>query len=258
MKTSGIYSCAPLLRPGLLLLLTIGIVVGSVFTWQAGRIAVKAHLSQWLLQNAWERSLASGVPLQPWSKFDSYPVARLFTDKQSHESIVLAGNSGQALAFGPTMILPSSEKGVSLGNAGVDKPAIPEERNDHGANGLIAIAGHRDTHLSFLEHTSAGQQIGIETINGMKRLFTVVEKKIVDTNHEQLMIDPAQPGLLLVTCYPFNATVPGGPLRLIVYASPLERSKSKEIQRIQTVKTTVKQESAGMSTGMHAGDHTNS
>ena len=240
------------------MLLTIGIIAGSVFTWQAGRIAVKAHLSQWLLQNAWERSLASGTPMTPWSKFDSYPVARLFTDKQSHESIVLAGNSGQALAFGPTMILPSSKKGVSLANAGVARPAIPQERNDNGSDGLIAIAGHRDTHLNFLEHTSAGQQIGIETINGVKRLFTVVEKKIVDTNHEQLMIDPTQPGLLLVTCYPFNATVPGGPLRLIVYASPLERSKSKEIHRIQAVKTTVKQETAGMSKGVHARDHTNS
>ena len=162
------------------------------------------------------------------------------------------------MAFGPTMILPSSKKVVSLDNAGFAKPSVPGYRNENSAGGLIAIAGHRDTHLSFLEHTSAGQQIGIETINGVKRLFTVVEKKIVDTNHEQLMIDPAQPGLLLVTCYPFNATVPGGPLRLIVYASPLERSKSKEIHRIQAVKTPVKQETAGMSKGMHARDHTNS
>jgi len=249
MKTSGINSCTPILRPGLLLLLTIGIVAGSVFTWQAGRIAVKAHLSQWLLQNAWERSLASGMPLQPWSNFDSFPVARLYTDKQSHESIVLAGNSGQALAFGPTMILPSTEKAVSLANTVINSPMASGKRNNNQGTGLIAIAGHRDTHLSFLEHTDTGQQIGIETINGIKRLYTVVEKKIVNTQHEQLMIDPAQPGLLLVTCYPFNATVPGGPLRLLVYASPLERDRGyiidspepKTEHRIQAHKTTVKQ-----------------
>ena len=33
-------------------------------------------------------------------------------------------------------------------------------------------------------------------------------------------LDAAQPRLTLVTCYPFDAVVPGGPLRLVVTADP--------------------------------------
>lgn len=236
-KSKHLNSSNPGLRPGLLLLLTIGILTGSVFTWQAGSIAVKAHLSQWLLQAAWQKSLASGVPLQPWPSFDSHPVARLYTDTQRNASIVLDGSSGQALAFGPTLLLPSTHNSApftaqlpmlteksSSPKRNMAKDSVASNRLTLSADGLIAIAGHRDTHMRFLEHTSTGQQIGIETLDGHKRLFSVVERQIIDTSQEQLMIDPMRPGLLLVTCYPFNATLPGGPLRLIVYASPLENA----------------------------------
>jgi sortase A len=47
-----------------------------------------------------------------------------------------------------------------------------------------------------------------------------VGARVVDSEREQLPI-MAGAGLLLVTCYPFNAVDAGGPLRFLVYAEPL-------------------------------------
>ena len=45
---------------------------------------------------------------------------------------------------------------------------------------------------------------------------------IVDRKEARLSLADDAPRLTLVTCYPFNAVVPGGPFRYLVFAEAVE------------------------------------
>ena len=51
--------------------------------------------------------------------------------------------------------------------------------------------------------------------------FAVVDVRVVDSRRVRIMLDADVPRLTLVTCYPFDAIVPGGPLRWVVTADRL-------------------------------------
>ena len=82
----------------------------------------------------------------------------------------------------------------------------------------IAIGGHRDTHLAFLEHLPVGATINLENVNGDFIRYELLDKTIVNSETQSLEIARDKPGLVLITCYPFNAAQTGGPLRLIARA----------------------------------------
>ena len=76
-----------------------------------------------LIERAWQRSLNDGGrPVKPWPWADTWPVARLTVPEQGIELLVLAGDSGNALAFGPGLAPYSTPPGV---------------------RGVAVIAGHR-------------------------------------------------------------------------------------------------------------------
>ena len=54
--------------------------------------------------------------------------------------------------------------------------------------------------------------------DGRSTWFTVTELRVVDSRLERIALDGAAPRLTLVTCYPFDALIPGGPLRWVVTA----------------------------------------
>ncbi len=207
------------LRPSKLLIVSVIAVTASVavfFAWQAGQIAAKAYLSQWLLQMNWQQRLSTGHSVRPWPGLDSYPVARLFTEENKRGTVVLDNPSGQALAFAPTLIspIPTNHK---------DSPSGTQARITLRAEQTVAIAGHRNTHLAFLEGVAIGDRVGLETSDGTRRLYQVNDHFIVDTRSEDLLIDTNWQGLLMITCYPFDTIDANGPLRLVVYAAPVAR-----------------------------------
>ena len=108
--------------------------------------------------------------------------------------IVLEGDSGRTLAFGP---------GHRIGTA------------PPGAAGNSMISGHRDTHFRILEEVSAGQRIELERLDGSYRVSGV---RIVDHRDLGILADRGRDALTLVTCWPFDAMAPGGPLRYVVSA----------------------------------------
>jgi len=113
---------------------------------------------------------------------------------------VLSGGSGRTLAFGPGHLSASS---------------LP------GENGNSVIAGHRDTHFSFLRDVAIGESLVIEEIGGVKHLYKIVGIDVVDSRRGSLLLDTESPMLSLVTCYPFDARVAGGSLRYVVTAKML-------------------------------------
>jgi sortase A len=168
----------------------------------AGYIHAKAQLAQVLIGRAWETSLAEGgAPTKPWPWADTWPVARLVAPRQSVNLYVLSGSSGNALAFGP----------------GYETASAPL-----GTPGSSVIGGHRDTHFAFLKDLKIGDEFRVVLATGENSVYRVADADIVNINFTPLR-DSSQGDneLLLITCYPFDALVPGGPLRYVVRARPL-------------------------------------
>lgn len=171
--------------------------------WQLGQgayIPAKAWLAQELMVRAWKHSDEEDDREAPWPWADTWPVARLSARSGKVDLIVLAGGSGRTLAFGPGHLSAS---------------ALP------GETGNSVIAGHRDTHFSFLQDVEIGETIVVERFGGRKHLYKVVGIDVVDSRRGSLVLDTDTSMLSLVTCYPFEAEEPGGPLRYVVTASKL-------------------------------------
>ncbi|MBT8107868.1 MAG: class GN sortase [Gammaproteobacteria bacterium] len=171
--------------------------------WNLGQgayIPAKAWLAQELMQRAWLRVTAGEDRAAPWPWADTWPVARLTMRSRGVELIVLAGGSGRTLAFGP-------------GHLGAS--ALP------GEPGNAVIAGHRDTHFRFLQDVQPGELINVQTIDGERHRYEVIDVDIVDSRNGSVVLDTDLPMLTLVTCYPFDGLEAGGPLRFVVTAKAL-------------------------------------
>lgn len=164
----------------------------------AGWIPAKAWLAQQLLQQAWQQTLVDGQQHRPWPWADHWPIARLSFPTQDKSYIVLQGDAGNVLAFAP-----GHSPRSGLGKSARD----------------IVISGHRDTHFSILANLHPGAQIELTTTAGHYH-FKVEDTRILDSRKTGLRVGNHRE-LLLVTCWPFAAIVPGGPLRYVVQARRL-------------------------------------
>ena len=177
---------------GLLLVLGLGFLVNGAW------IHAKAALAQVLLDRAWLRTIDGAATARAWPWADSWPVARLQIGDAAQ--IVLAGVSGEALAFGPGLI---------------DGSAAP------GTPGTTAIAGHRDTHFRALRHIGAGDTVRLQDATGRLHRYQVTATEVVHENEARIRLDGDRHRLLLITCWPFDAVDPDGPLRYLVFAEPV-------------------------------------
>jgi len=160
-------------------------------------IPVKADLAQLLIEKSWQDSLNGMTDSRPWPWADTRPVAVLSVPAHGIRQVVLEGNSGRNLAFGP----------VFTGSTISGRDWV--------------ISGHRDTHFRFLAQLKKGELLNINTAETSK-WFEVQALDIVDSRHEELVIDPGMDRISLVTCYPFDGLLAGGPLRYVVTALPVK------------------------------------
>ena len=178
-------------------LLAVVSFTAAVFSFDALWIPVKAELAQHLLERAWLRTLAGEPDAKPWPWADTRAVAILEVPRLGLREIVLEGSSGRNLAFGPTLV----------NTGGFD------DSSDR------VLSGHRDTHFNFLKDLKNGDLLRLRTSNEI-RDYRVSWQETVDSRKQQLVIDDRVDRLTLLTCYPFNATTTGGPLRWVVTALP--------------------------------------
>ena len=179
------------------------VVLAIAGTWQLGAgvyIHLKARLAQHLIAHAWTRSLQGESRPRPWPWADTWPIARLRVPDRGIDLYVLADASGRSLAFGPGLVSGS---------------AAP------GSSGNSIIAAHRDTHFSFLRQLPIGTHVRLQTVDGREHLYRVSDEQILDVRRDYLDVGAPGTTLTLLTCYPFDAIVPGGPLRYAVIARPL-------------------------------------
>ena len=177
-------------------------LASALFLGKGTWIFVKAQVAQALLAHAWEETRAGGRAVKPWPWADTWPVARLAVPWLGVDEIVLAGGHGQSMAFGPGHL---------------SRSAAP------GRAGNVVLAGHRDTHFRFLRNLRPGDEIGLEAAQGPARRYRVTETVVVDFRDRRPLAASLEPTLTLITCYPFDTIVPGGPLRYVVRASVTSR-----------------------------------
>lgn len=188
------------MKRGERLLVSLVAALLLVGAWQASRgiwVHAKAVASQILISLAWGRSLAHQAPVRPWPWADTWPVARLTVPRLGVDQYVLAGADGPALAFGPGHV-----HGTTL----------------PGGAGNSVIAGHRDTHFSFLSDVRIGDELLVQRIDGSVVRYEIGDARILDRRSVWVMEQAGPSRLTLVTCYPFDALRAGGPARYVLLA----------------------------------------
>jgi sortase A len=172
-------------------------LVGLILFGQGAYIHAKALLAQVLLERAFEKTVVAGRETKPWSWADTWPVARIEVKRLRTSTIVLAGSSGQALAFGPGHV---------------------ERTPDAGERGVAVYSAHRDTHFAFLKKVTIGDEIDVTRRDGRAFRYRVDTISIV--RFDASGIDPLAGGheLVLSTCWPFDALTQG-PERYLVHAT---------------------------------------
>ena len=188
-------------------LVSVVVVVSlSIGVWHLGNAAwiyTKAYAATFLIDNAWQATFVNKGINKPWSWADTWPVAEISVPAIGLNEIVLSGDSGASLAFGPGL----SDAGASLESTGVK-----------------LISGHRDTHFSKLQNIAISDVIHIKTPAGSKQ-YKVSDMKVVDARTYAVDTTKDNYDLVLATCYPFNAIDPGGYERFIVQAKETNRSQ---------------------------------
>ena len=183
--------------PKLLKIFTIILLLtGIAAVGKGGYIHVKAMTAQILLKHAWHNTLSGGNQVRPWPWADTWPIARLIVPRHDIDQIILEGDTGNVLAFGPGRMLWSARP---------------------GQEGNTIISGHRDTNFHFLKDIETGDTLELEAKDGIKRVFLVENISVVKDNNISIELDTDQPTLTLVTCYPFDG-IRASSQRLLVSA----------------------------------------
>ena len=191
------------------------VILFSTSLWQlatAGWIQGKAIVAQQLLNHSWNQTLndisedRKLIQHKPWPWADTWPIAKLIVPKHDIEQIILAGDSGSSLAFGP---------GHSFASA------------TPNSAGTTVVSAHRDTHFRFLKDLKIKEKIYIQTID-KTITYQIHDTKIVDSRTFKIQPATDEKELILVTCYPFASLDTGGTLRYLVYATKFSKQDSKQ------------------------------
>ena len=140
--------------------------VAAFFSLHAMWIPAKAELAQWLLERSWNEVRAGVEWAPPWPWADTQAIATLTVPAHNIRQLVLAGNSGRNLAFGP---------------------ALQVDLSSHDR----IISGHRDTHFTFLQHLQPGDRISLETANEIRE-YAVAFTEVIDTNRRSTARAPTR------------------------------------------------------------------
>jgi sortase A len=178
--------------------LFLGIIGIGMFAYGA-YIPAKAELAQYLIRSAWDDSISTGKEIKPWGWADMHPVMRIKSKKHNQDLIVLSGDTGNVLAFGPGFNVNSFYP---------------------GQGGTAMLSAHRDTHFRFLQRVELGEKFIVNSnTENNEMIYEVTDIKVIDSDIQGVIINHDQEEIKLVTCYPFNAPLAGGPLRYVVTAS---------------------------------------
>ncbi len=169
---------------------------GTLIAAKGLYMKAKAELAQVLLQRSFAAEIGGETGARPWPWADFTTEAEISAPRLGEKAVVLAGASGEALAFGPARLLSTPQ---------------PGER------GTTVIAAHRDTHFRWLKDVKPGDLLIVTRKDGRKLTFRAGPGRIARWDQSGIDANAAGHNLALATCWPFDATT-RGPMRYIVTA----------------------------------------
>ncbi len=159
------------------------LITGSLLCLHASWLPVKALLSQQLISYSWHQTIELQQKIKPWPWADTYPIAELSFQRLNKSIVVLNGGDPTTLAFSAGAIAPFNQ-------ASSTQPFV--------------VAGHRDSHFSFLDEVFMKDIISLADKHGRSQLYQVEAINIVDASTGELPILADDSSLVLITCYPFT------------------------------------------------------
>jgi len=175
---------------GVLLFLGLLLIINSI--WIKG----KPLLAGFLLRTAWERTVKIDQPVKAWPWADTHPAARLKAARLGVDFIVLEGDSGEVLAFGPGHVSGSAQP---LGR------------------GNCILVGHRDTSFIFLKDLRLNDTIIIHDVKNRTGTYRVQSTMIAAVD-DLYFKETSESWLTLITCYPFDGLSSATDKRYVVFA----------------------------------------
>jgi len=158
------------------------LITGSLLCLHAGWLPAKGWLSQQLISYSWHQTVDLKQESKPWPWADTYPIAKLSFKRLNKNIVVLNGSDPTTLAFSAGAIAPFNQV----------KSTQP-----------FVVAGHQDSHFSFLEGVIMNDIISLADKDGQSQLYQVEAIDIVDASTGELPVLADDSKLVLITCYPF-------------------------------------------------------
>jgi sortase A len=172
-------------------------ITGTLLCLHGSWLPVKAWLSQQLISYSWQQTIDFQQQIKPWPWADTYPIAELSFERLNKRIVVLNGGDPTTLAFSAGAIAPFNQ-------------ALSAQ--------AFVVAGHRDSHFSFLDEVFMNDIISLADKHGQSQLYQVEAIDIVDANTGVLPVLADDSQLILITCYPFNSTGGNSSERYVITA----------------------------------------
>jgi sortase A len=161
------------------------LITGSLLCLHASWLPIKGWLSEQLISYSWHQTINLQQQIKPWPWADTYPIAELSFERLNKQVVVLNGGDPTTLAFSAGAIAPFNQ-------ASSAQPFV--------------VAGHRDSHFSFLDEVVMNDIISLADKHGQSQLYQVEAIDIVDASTGELPVLADDSQLILITCYPFTNT----------------------------------------------------
>lgn len=159
------------------------LITGSLLCLHASWLPVKGWFSQKLISYSWHQTINLQQKIKPWPWADTYPIAELSFPRLNKSLVVLNGGDPTTLAFSAGAVAPFNQV----------QSAQP-----------FVVAGHRDSHFSFLAEVFMNDIISLADKYGQSQLYQVETIDIVDASSGELPVIADDSQLVLITCYPFT------------------------------------------------------
>jgi len=159
------------------------LISGSLLCLHASWLPAKSWISQQLISYSWHQTHNMQQKSKPWPWADTYPIAELSFLRIDKSIVVLNGGDPTTLAFSAGAIAP------------FNRVFSPQP---------FVVAGHRDSHFSFLDKVFMNDIISLADKHGQSQLYQVEAIDIVDASTGELPVLAEDSSLVLITCYPFN------------------------------------------------------
>lgn len=159
------------------------LVTALAISMHAIYLPLKAFIAERLIKHSWQQSIKQQIEIKPWPWADTFAIAELNFQRLNQHIIVLNGGDPTTLAF-------------SVG-------AVPPFNQIHSHQPIV-IAGHKDTHFTFLKEVMMQDVISLTDKYGQGQLYIVEAVDIIDVTNGSLPIVADDKALILITCYPFS------------------------------------------------------